>query len=256
MGGLLLCSSRRGEKPYIIAESGEEIWSLEELCYYLYQNIYHVTEDFFSPELLTYLRSELALLELADNLSTCINSNRSFAEMIMMVCEAANYYDKEELLFLKDKLYTFVALSRPELLKLLADSYMEKQRYAQAIKRYEDLLSDRRRETCDVNFVGKVHHNMAVAYARMLMYHEAEEHFKKACELLSSPDSIRKELLLLYYLSGDAVQYKEISASFSEEQRKQIEEEWIQIRGSAEVGEGRREAVIENWKQEYRRQMS
>ena len=73
---------------------------------------------------------------------------------------------------------------------------------------------------------------------------------------MSSPDSIRKELLLLYYLSGDAVQYKELSVSFSEEQRKQIEEEWIQIRGSAEVGEGRREAVIENWKQEYRRQMS
>ncbi len=256
MSGLLLCSSKRGEKPYVIAESGEEIWSLEELCYYLYQNIYHVTEDFFSPELITYLREEIALEELADNLSVGINGGHSFAEMVMMICETANYYDKEELLLLKNRLYAFVTLSRPERLKLLADSYMEKQRYAQALKRYEDLLSDRSKEACEATFVGRIHHNMGVAYARMLMYHEAEKHFKKACELLSSPDSIKKELLLLYYLSGDTIRYKELSASFSEKQREQMEEEWIRIKSSAIVGEGRRETVIENWKQEYRRQMS
>ena len=61
MSGLLLCSSKRGERPYVIEKNKWKIWSLEELCYYLYQNAYSITEDFFSEELISYLRNELEL---------------------------------------------------------------------------------------------------------------------------------------------------------------------------------------------------
>lgn len=263
MSGLLLCSSKRGEKPYVIAENEWEIWSLEELCYYLYQNAYSITEEFFSEELIGYLRGELNLEALADRLTACKKDGRNFAELIMEVCQAANYYNKKELEGLRESLRSYAALSRMERAKLLADSYMRKQRYAQALKEYEAILTWRKREHCEEAFIGRIYHNMGIAYGRMLLYHEAEEYLKRALEVFSKNEAaeeirhqIKRELLLLYYLAGNTRQYEEAAADYPEDERKRLTEEWERIKASAALGEGRNEALIENWKQEYRTQMS
>lgn len=255
MGGLLLCSSRRAESPYFIGEGEGEIWSVEELCRYLYENIYSVTEEFFSPELFAFLE-ELNRGDLAGELAACRDRNGNFAEMILIVCGAANYYDKEELAALKGRLYDFAALSRVERLKKLADSCMEKRRYMQALKRYEEILSLRKREPCDELLTGKAYHNMGAACAKMLLYKEAEEYLKKSAVLLPDTEVVKKELLLLYYLSGDTKKYEEAAEGFSLEERRKLEAEWEGIKAAASVEKGRSEAVIEKWKQEYRRQMS
>lgn len=257
MSGLLLCSSKRGETPYIIADGEPMIWSLEELCCYLYQNAYSITENFFSPKLISYLKEELCLTELAEGLIGCMEKNRNFAELIMLVCQAANYYSKEELEELRERLFSFASLSRPQQLKQLGDSCMERRRYAQALRRYEEFLALRRREACDNTLTGKVYHNMGVAYARLLFYKEAEEYLKEAAGLLPDDDRVKRELLLVYRLSGDTEQYeKQAARLLSGEEKQAAEEEWESIRASACVGEGRPETIIESWKQEYRKQMS
>lgn len=261
MSGLLLCSSKRGERPYVIEKNKWKIWSLEELCYYLYQNAYSITEDLFSEELISYLRNELELEALSDRLTACRKEGRNFAELIMEVCRAANYYANEELEELRERLRSFAALSRTERLKQLADSYMKKQCYAQALREYEVILTWRKRERCEDAFIGKIYHNMGIAYGKMLLYHEAEEYLKLSLEMFSEDDAadivhqIKQELLLLYYLAGNTRQYEEAASEFSEEEKQQMIEGWEAVKASAAL-EGRNEALIEGWKQEYRMQMS
>ena len=254
MGGLLLCSSRRSEKPFLVEEN-MAIWSLEELCYYLYENVFHLTEEFFSPELLEYLEKELGLEKLSKDLALCKEEGNSYAEMVIMVCETANYYDKEELSEFEERLKSFSMLSHTKRLKLLGDTCMEKRLYAQALRKYEEILLYQRKEACEEEFIGKVYHNMGVAYAKMLLYKEAEEYLKKAYDMLPGIDSIKKELLLLYYLSGNEQKYKETAALCSEREQMEAEEAWKAVQESACVEEGRTEAIIEKWKQEYRYQM-
>lgn len=261
-GGLLLCSSKRGEQPFVLREAGSEFWSLEELCRELYENAYEVTEELFSPELLRYLAQELELVELAAELEAGRRANRSFVWLILKVCRAANYYTEEELVELEERLTEFGALSQTQRAKRLADSCMERQLYARALREYERLLADRSTEPDNELFTGRVYHNMGAACGKMLLYREAEEYLKQACKCFEGKrggdelaEQTRRELLLLHYLSENRKAYEETGRSFTREERQDMERQWEECRAGVLPGEGRSEAVIERWKQEYRRQM-
>ena len=89
----------------------------------------------------------------------------------------------------------------------------------------------------------------------MLMYREAEACFLKAEKLLDEP-KIQRELLLLYYLAGNTRQYERLAEGFSEEELQQLVQRWDELRKNVKIDTGRDEAVIERWKQEYRREMT
>ncbi|MBP3543359.1 MAG: hypothetical protein J6J86_03935, partial [Lachnospiraceae bacterium] len=146
MSGLLLCSSRRGKTSYALEENRIEIRSLEELCFYLYQNAYRITEDFFSEELIQYLAEELDLKSLADKLTALKKEKADFLGLILTVCEAANYYTGAELADLKQEMANFAKLSKAERMKSLADSCMIQKRYAQAVREYETILGMKNKE--------------------------------------------------------------------------------------------------------------
>ena len=40
MSGYILCQTKKAEKPYFVENISTNIYSLEELCYYLYNNLY------------------------------------------------------------------------------------------------------------------------------------------------------------------------------------------------------------------------
>ncbi len=53
------------KEPYIIPISEVPVYSLEELCYYMYHNIYTVTEEFFDENLVHWLKGQVHLRTLA-----------------------------------------------------------------------------------------------------------------------------------------------------------------------------------------------
>ena len=42
MSGYILCQTKKAGKPYFVENISTNIYSLEELCYYLYHNLYLV----------------------------------------------------------------------------------------------------------------------------------------------------------------------------------------------------------------------
>lgn len=255
MSGLLLCSSRRGNTSYVLEENKIEIRSLEELCFYLYQNAYRITEEFFSEELIRYLEEELEQKALAEKLLALKKGKADFLSLLLAVCEAANYYTQTELGRLKEELSDFAKSGKTERLKALADSCLMQKRYVQALKEYGMILAAKQREGYGEEFEGRIYHNMGTAYARMLLYREAEECFQKAWELLKDP-RIQKDLLLLYYISENNRRLEELSGSFSEEELSGLVREWDELKKKVKTEAGRTGAVIEKWKQEYRREMT
>ena len=56
MGTLLLCSHGLASAPYYLESMALNIYSIEELCYYLKQNIDLVEPSFMDEELIDWIR--------------------------------------------------------------------------------------------------------------------------------------------------------------------------------------------------------
>ena len=68
MSTVILCSGNYAKTPYYIAEEDLHLYSVEELCYYLYKNAFMLQEDFFGDALLSWISQELGLSQWADAL--------------------------------------------------------------------------------------------------------------------------------------------------------------------------------------------
>ena len=55
MSGYILCQVKKAEKPFYIENISTNIYSIEELCYYLYNNLYLVDSSLISSKLCTWL---------------------------------------------------------------------------------------------------------------------------------------------------------------------------------------------------------
>ena len=59
MGRIWLCEDQMARRPLMV-NAGISLYSFEELCYYLYQNVESVEESFFNELLCQWLAEELA----------------------------------------------------------------------------------------------------------------------------------------------------------------------------------------------------
>ena len=61
MGELILCSRPLAAFPYFLEDAGINIYSLEELCYYIEKNMYLLDERMMDEALCGWLETELAM---------------------------------------------------------------------------------------------------------------------------------------------------------------------------------------------------
>ena len=48
MSGYILCQTKKAQRPYFIENISMNIYSIEELCYYLYHNLYLADHTVFN----------------------------------------------------------------------------------------------------------------------------------------------------------------------------------------------------------------
>ena len=75
MSGYILCQVKRAKNPYYISNISTNIYSIEELCYYLYHNIYLLDETIINEQLLVWMKEELHLR--TSVILSCRSSRRS-----------------------------------------------------------------------------------------------------------------------------------------------------------------------------------
>ena len=97
MSGYILCQTKKAQRPYFIENISMNIYSIEELCYYLYHNLYLADHTVFNEELCNWLRDELELVHLAAKLKQNLERNVSVEEMIYPVFKEINYLTYEEM---------------------------------------------------------------------------------------------------------------------------------------------------------------
>lgn len=261
-----MCNQMLASLPYYIEEASLNVYSLEELSYYIENNLYLVEIDFMNEELCTWVDKELGLKDTAAQLREICRQNGTLAEFVECLLSQSGYLDSEQMKQITAGLADMEHKSEFECVKMKADRYVENGRYISAIYEYRRLLG---MET-DANEVllGNIWHNLGKAYAGLFLYGEAAQCLKRAYELNQNTESLR-ECLSAYRYIGDEHGFERAAAGFdmSEEERldfdgtlalqgwtEDIESFEQQLEELFAVGkQAQIEQLIDDWKETYRK---
>lgn len=272
MEGFLICTGKRTNQPLFIYETKTNIFSVEELCFYIYENIETLDNKLFNDRLTEFFkrcdREDIAL-----RLEEAFKAGAGLEELVRLVLSYVNYYSRAEVEQLCIKVKSFEGQPVEERLKAVGDTLLKTKKYSLAKKQYRRLLEMDVNQYMDKEFYGKIWHNLGVVYARMLYFKAAAECFKTAYDIFPD-ESVKMSLIKVLKLTGDIEEY--VRLGNEEDNLHEWEKQWELEEKSvdsylAEEGEvqacmelyhrgqmaGYNESVkalIDKWKTEYREQ--
>ena len=182
MGKIILCRGQRTDKPYVTPQTDIKLYSAEELCYYIYNNIYLIGQDLIDDNLIEFLQA-VGEGELAARVKKLKESGASLAQILVTILKSIDYYSVAEIEQLKEILNTLGKQSVCERLKARGDGYLNAKFYFAAISCYESIIKDYKGKDLLAADYAKVYHNLGTAYARMFMYEKAVEYYDEAYRL-------------------------------------------------------------------------
>ena len=275
MGELLLCHETIAALPYYIEETGINIYSMEELSYYISGNVYLLDHSFMCESLCTWVEKQMHRVELAQKLRENIRTEGKLSDFVFAILQDTAYCTMKEMQEIVFAVRQMEQKSDFERDKIRADQLMEKEKYLAAIYRYKHLLDEAdMKETSEV-LRGNIWHNLGTAYARLFLFEEAGRCFEKAYAFNKQKESLR-ECLRCCRCRHDEEAFAEIAKRYQVEERKQQEirneisiacksekleqfeshlEELAQRTGGVQRAKAKKEVmdVIVQWKKEYRR---
>lgn len=226
MSGYILCQTKTADSPYFIENISTNIYTLEELCYYLYHNLYLIDETIINKELCDWIQNELNLGRLAAKLRTVIGKFSSAEDILYPVFKEINYLTYEELKILNGKIQKLDRESLPVREKQKGDALMENGMYVHAIQVYQKLL-----ERDDLNdfrdgLEESICHNLGCAYSYLFQMEKALEYFWKAYESGHERKRLKTYLLAVHSIRSRK-EYENTASQLGADKEllKEIEEE-------------------------------
>lgn len=207
MSGYILCQVKKAVQPFYLESINRNLYSYEELCYFLTHNLYLIDEQIFNEKLCGWLMEELDLIKLARRIKMLIQEQASLEELIIPIVKEHNYLSLGEYRILNQQLVKYDGQSSLMKEKLRSDALVFHGKYVDAIKLYHKTLSDPKKDSLGSTFVGSIYHNLGCAYIRLFQQEEAMSCFYKAYEQLHSHDSL-KSYLIAYYMCRNEEEYE------------------------------------------------
>lgn len=278
MGKLIICNGKQSDIPYYIKITNTKVYSIEELCYYIYNNVDILNEDFFGESFIRWLKEDVNLEDRACKLSEIKNKGGTLKEIVVTILCSCDYYTETEIKEFIHSLDELINLSPYEKLKKKADNYLKYRQFAEAALVYEKILDGDEVKSLSSEEYGNILHNLAIIKLHMVGIAEAADGFKEAYERNKNPESLKQYLMALKLSKQDSVFLEEANAygvsdaikdEMSDEIRSSLEEakhtqEYKIIEIFQECKQSGRinqlykiaDELINSWKQEFRRENS
>ena len=256
MNKLSLCTNHI-EKPFYIKEINKNIYSVEELGYYLYNYLYLIDDEFFGESLINYIENELEQKTIASGLYQIIENRGSLGEKISVVIKNCGYYTEKESERLENHLVMLSSKTATERVKAKADILMENEKFNMAINYYNSILNKAVNTDLEDEFYGNVYNNLGVALARLFEYERAAVAFRMAYRLNNSVYTLEAiincDLILddLERLERDVKKYDVSDAVVTrlrnelDAKKKRIKKNWSKAKESKYIQKCKKEYIVE-----------
>ena len=258
---LNLCQIKTAKNPYYIVNIGRNIYSIEELCFYLYENMYLLDETIINEALCIWLRDELGLKRLYSSMIAHLEKKDGIVNFITPVFREINYLEPQKMREYQDRVRALENLNVDVRQKLKGDYLIKCGMFENAILEYYQVLHREAPGQAGTEFYSQVWNNLGCAYARMFQFRDAGRCFRKIWEMSGTRDSLRKYVSILpLYLSDEeySEELKKLGAdqfliSKIQEYNARIAEESSGENPAKEWTDGRLADELELLKSEYRR---
>lgn len=278
MGKLIQCSSRLAKRPYYFQATDTRVYSIEEVCYYIHENIYRMQGEVFDQGFATWMREELGMEQTADKMEKMLKNHNDLKDIVVTLCCSCDYYEESQINELIRIMEKTAHLPERAKLKIQGDTELQCAHYERAVEIYMSVLRSEDMLQAKPAEYGTVYHNIGVAYGRLGEYQKAADSFLNAYEKTNQEESLKCYLFALR-LAGKEERWKQAAKrlDLETEQAARLEAEYNEIRkrcsiaknvrrvkrlrhmaGSGKLSEyyDKIKRSIGEWKEEYRREIS
>ena len=275
MGEILFCNQPIAALPYYIEGISWNVYSLEELCYYIENNTYLLEKDFMTEELCTWVGKEVKNEKLAERLRDILRMDGRLSEFVLAILVECGYTPRENIKEVVRLIREMEEKSDFECNKVRADRLMEKEKYLSSIYEYKNLLEADDAGEQPPQLIGNIWHNLGTAYARLYLFQEAIHCYERAYYLNNNAESLKEALMAYRCLKDEDGFYNmakanglndeeitrlknELSLASRSEATKAFEEKleaiaMMNVSGQKNEYHKAISNIIFNWKEEYRR---
>ncbi len=199
----ILCRTKPTKTPFYIENISTNIYSLEELCFYLYNNLYLLDETLLNEKLCSWLGNELGLPALARRVAALLEQQAPVGDVLMPIFKEIFYLSHEEMRIFSAKLVQYEVQPERVRMKMKADYLFENEKYRNALNIYKASLQLKEDDETGSQFKGSVYYNMGCAHARLFELSEARECFRTAYEMLHSSKVLTGYLTAVALADGE-----------------------------------------------------
>ena len=191
MGRYILCG-KEADLPYEVDELDIRIYTIEELCYYIYNYLPLIGEDFIDERLLYFIRRELELPEIADKIERFYGSRSEQDATLQMLLSDVGYFSDPELSEFQNRLVYRRRKSREERIKAKGDSLIRLGRYQSAVRCYKSLSQNGSDSRVSREFYVGVLEALAGAYGHLCEFDYALDCLLRIYDLNRSERILKK----------------------------------------------------------------
>lgn len=197
MGRVILCETIPAANSYIFPNTKIEVFSYEELCFYIYNNIALISQEYIGVPMFSWIETELKLPELAEKLRVAKEKETTdLTDLLTTILTFKEYYTIPEIKEFILQIERMKGLTPPQYRKMQADGFLRYHKYLKAAAIYDEIL-EQYPDIHNEKLLGAIYHNRAVAMANNFELKDAMESYLKAYELTKNRSSLYEYLLLM-----------------------------------------------------------
>lgn len=252
MGSLILCHKKKAKQPYEITRIHLSIYSIEELCYYICNNLYLIDHTIMNSQICDWISDELELRDLGKKLKDELSKNCSEEQYVLTILKESNIYASSEINKIQHILEQLQDQNEVEREKYKADSLFKSGEYASAALVYQSILNKEWDDSLEKEFYGHVYACLGTAYGRLLLYEEAAKMYYKAYQICEEPEQLKVYLYCCYRAFPEEQYTKLLSGNAALLSLNSVlKEELKRMRMDMDLEISQEQLAV--WKREYRR---
>lgn len=234
----IVCKGDLAKVPYVIPVSEVPVYSLEELCYYIYNNIYNVTEQYFDERLTVWLSEQVHCDTLAEKMKGLIQRHHDVKDLVVTLLCSCDYYREEEVRELVGVMGKISHLPLHQKCKIQADAYLNAGKYGKSLQEYKKILGGELAGRFTAEEYGNLLHNQAVARFYVSSFQEAARGFQEAYARNHREESLDQYLYTLLIVGKEELFEKECEAfGKSPEQKEKLKQDYADAKEMCRLGE-------------------
>lgn len=252
MGSLILCHKKKARQPYEITRIHIRIYTIEELCYYICNNLYLIDYTIMNTQLCDWIGQELMMERLADRLREELAQSCSVEQFVLTILKESTIYAVADINKIQSLLEHLQNQNDVEREKYKADSLMESKEYASAILVYQSIINKEWDDSQSKSFYGYIYACMGTAYGRLFLYEEAAKMYQEAYRLCEEPQMMKAYLYSCYRAYPEEQFVKMMSGNPAYLSMASLLKEDVK-RIRREIDMEIEEEKLVQWKKDYRR---